>query len=83
MADFIDRKTGDKLFSDGVSDDHMLHIGNEIELESRGTVRRYRITNIVLSYKRVFLIGVIKSGDPKIFLEEVERDTADKIANWL
>ncbi len=83
MADFIDKKTGDKLFSDAVSDGHMLYIGNEIELESRGAVRRYRITSIVLSYKRVFLFGVIKDRDPKIFLEEVEREAADKIASWL
>ncbi|MCZ7861186.1 hypothetical protein O9X98_07170 [Agrobacterium salinitolerans] len=83
MADFIDKKTGDKLFSDAVSDDHMLHVGNEIELESRGVIRRYRITNIVLSYKRVFLFGVIKDRVPRIFLDEVEREAADKVASWL
>jgi hypothetical protein len=83
MADFIDRKTGDKLFSDSVSETHLFQIGTEIELEARGAVRRYRITNIVLSYKRVFMFGVVKGHDPKIFLEEIERGAADKIANWL
>jgi hypothetical protein len=83
MADFIDKTTGEKLFSDGISDHHMFHIGNEIELESSGTVRRYRITNIVLTYKRVFMFGVIKNADAKILLQEVEHPEVGKIANWL
>lgn len=82
MADFIDRKSGDKLFSDSVSDNHLFQIGAEIDLEARGDIRRYRVTNIVHSYRRGFL-GVNKSREPKIFMEEVERPAADNIANWL
>ncbi|MBY3151321.1 hypothetical protein HFO56_02830 [Rhizobium laguerreae] len=82
MADFIDRKTGDKLFSATVSEGHLIHCGNEIDLEIRGNVRRYRITNIVVPVKRGWF-GSGRFGDGKIFLEEIARDTADKVANWL
>jgi hypothetical protein len=82
MADFIERKTGDKLFSANLTEDHLVYLNNEIDLEVRGIVKRYRIANIVSPVKRGWF-GKGRFDDPKIFLEEVERETAQKVANWL
>lgn len=82
MADFIERKTGDKLFSGNVPQDHLIFLGNELDLSHRGTIKRYRIASIVTPVKHRWFRRP-KFSQPKIFLDEVERDTAQKVANWL
>ncbi|MCS4089409.1 hypothetical protein [Rhizobium sp. BK176] len=82
MADFIVTKTGDKLFSGRIPDDHLICLGNELDFSHRGTVKRYRIANIVTPVKNRWFRKA-KFSEPKIFLDEVERDSVRKVANWL
>jgi hypothetical protein len=82
MADFIEKRTGDRLFSGALPEDHLICLGNELDLSHRGLVKRYRVANIVTSVLQRWFRKP-KFGHPKIFLEEVELDTAQKVANWL
>jgi hypothetical protein len=79
MADFIERITGEKLFSTTLRDDHLIQLNNEIDLDYRGIHKRYRITNIVTPVKRGWF-GTGSIHEPKILLEEVERDTTQNNA---
>jgi hypothetical protein len=72
MFDFLDAKT-DAVLHGGVSqpDDHMIHIGNKIEISEKDSVKQYRITDIVTPYRftRGFLGGLMGPYTTRVYLE--------------
>lgn len=76
MFDFLDAKTH-AVLHEGVAqpDDHMIHIGNKIEITEKDDVRQYRITDIVTPYNltRGFLGGLMGPYSTRVYLELISR----------